>query len=87
MLTVHIVWPVTVAGPVKAEPLRTGVEVRQAVGALIKLSTVLSRAGEQSRQLRTVKCPGCAEAEKERESLAQHYCFRGGNKGCVTLYI
>ena len=71
-MTVHIVRPVTVAGPVEAESLRTGVEVRLAVTALIELSTVLARAGEHSRHLRTVKCPGCAEAEKQRESGAQH---------------
>ena len=72
LLTVHIVWPVTVAGPVEAQSLRTDVEVRLAVTALVELSTVRPRAGEHSRHLRTVKCPGRAEAEKQRESGAQH---------------
>ena len=67
-MTVHIVWPVTVAGPVEPQSLRTGVEVGLAVTALIELVTVLPGPGELSRHLRAVKCPGCAEAEKQRES-------------------
>ena len=70
-MAVHIVWPVTEAGRVKVESLRTGVEVRQAVTALVKLSAVLSR--EQSRHLRAVECLRYAEVEKQRESKAQHY--------------
>ena len=71
-VTVHITWPVTVARPVEAQTLGTGVEVRLAVAALIELSTVFPRAGEHSVHLRTVKCPACAEAEKQRECGGQH---------------